>query len=221
MKRTLWILAALVVTILVGSSSALSLGAVDVDAKLMYWLGELEVEGEVSGEDMDGVGLDLDLWFTDKLGATILYYPLSGGGMLDGIDADYMSIDLKWKVYSPEGGNYVAVGAGYQDNTLGPGGGDDLETSGFRVFVDGAVGFNDFIQGYASYVFLPSLDSIEDGFVDDGDGSEYELGVRFTVKKVDIYAAFRAHNMTFDILGGGPSIDLDTDGFVTGVGFRF
>ena len=220
MKRIAWILATFVVVCLVIPSTALALGPVDVDAKLMYWLGELDVAGEGT-DNMDGAGLDLDLWFTDKLGATILYYPLSGSGMLDGIDADYMSIDLKWKVYSPEGGNYVAVGAGYQDTTLGPGGGDDLDTSGFRVFVDGVVGFNDFIQGYASYVYLPSLDSVDPGFLDDGDGTEYELGVRFTVKKVDIYAAYRAHNMDFDILGDGPTIAIDNDGFVVGVGFRF
>lgn len=219
MKRIAWIAVAIMAVGLLMPSSALALGPVDVDAKVMYWLGELDVEFEGS-DDMDGVGLDLDLWFTDKLGATILYYPLSGSGELDGVDADYMSIDLKWKVYSPEGGNYIAVGAGYQDNELGPSG-DSLETSGFRVLVDGAIGFNDFIQGYASYVFLPSLDSPVDFAFDDGDGSEYELGVRFTVKMVDIYAGYRAHNMSFDILGGGPAIDIDNDGFVAGVGFRF
>jgi hypothetical protein len=218
MKRISWIAVAFVAVCLMMPSSALALGPVDVDAKLMYWMGELDIEGE-GGDDMDGAGLDLDLWFTDKLGATLLYYPLSGGGMLDGLDADYMSLDLKWKVYSPDGG-YVAVGAGYQDNSLGDSG-DDLDTSGFRVFVDGVVDFNETIQGYASYVFLPSLDSLDEGFVDDGDGSEYELGVRFNVAKVDLYAGYRAHNMSFDILFGGPTIDIDNDGFVAGVGFRF
>lgn len=218
MKRFAWILTAFVAACLVMPSAALAVGPVDVDAKVMYWLGELDIDGE--SDDMDGAGLDLDLWFTDKLGATLLYYPTSGSGMLDGVDMDYMSLDLKWKVYSPSEGNYVAVGAGYQDSELS----DDfesLDTSGFRVFVDGAVGFNDFIQGYASYVFLPSLDSIQEGFVDDGDGSEYEAGLRFTVSKVDIYAGYRAHNMSFDIVGGGPTIDIDNDGFVAGVGFRF
>jgi hypothetical protein len=219
MKRIAWILATFVVVCLVMPSTALALGAVDVDVKVMYWLGELEIEGE-GGDDMDGVGLDLDLWFTKRFGATVLYYPTSGGGMLDGLDADYLSLDLKWKVYAPEGGSYVAVGAGYQDNELKDFG-DSLDTSGFRVFVDGAVEFNDFIQGYASYVFLPSLDSLDEGFVDDGDGSEYELGVRFNVAMVDLYAGYRAHNMSFDIMFGGPTIDIDNDGFVAGVGFRF
>jgi hypothetical protein len=218
MKRFAWILATFVVLCLVMPSTALALGPVDVDAKVMYWMGELDIEGEVA-DDMDGVGLDLDLWFTDKLGATILYYPLSGGDMLDGLDADYMSLDLKWKVYNPDGG-YVAVGAGYQDNELSDDF-DSLDTSGFRVFVDGVVDFNETIQGYASYVFLPSLDSIFEGLVDDGDGSEYELGVRFNVARVDLYAGYRAHNMSFDVLFGGPSLDIDNDGFVAGVGFRF
>ncbi len=218
MKRTAWILATLMVVCLVAPSTALALGPVDVDAKVMYWLGELDFAGEGS-DDMDGVGLDLDLWFTDKFGATLMYYPTSGGGMLDGLDMDYMSLDLKWKVYSPGESTYVAVGAGYQDNEMDMGF-DSVDTSGFRVFVDGAVGFNDFIQGYASYVFIPSLDALDDVF-DDGDGSEYELGVRFAVKIVDIYAGYRAHNMSFNFIEGGPALDFDTDGFVAGVGFRF
>lgn len=218
MKRIAWVLAAFVVVCLVMPSAALALGPVDVDAKAMYWLGELDLDGD--SDDMDGIGLDLDLWFTDKLGATLMYYPTSGGGMLDGLDMDYMSLDLKWKVYAPEGGSYVAVGAGYQDNELSDMF-ESFDTSGFRVFVDGVVDFNETIQGYASYVLLPSLDSIDDSFVDDGDGSEYELGVRFNVARVDIYAGYRAHNMSFDIMFGGPAIDIDNDGFVAGVGFRF
>ena len=218
MKRTTWILATLMVVCLVAPSTALALGPVDVDAKVMYWLGELDFAGEAS-DDMKGVGLDLDLWFIDKLGVTLMYYPTSGGGMLDGLDMDYMSLDLKWKVYSPGENTYVAVGAGYQDNELDMGF-DTADTSGFRVFVDGAVGFNDFIQGYASYVFLPSLDALDDVF-DDGDGSEYELGVRFTVKIVDIYAGYRAHNMSFSFMEGGEALDFDNDGFVVGIGFRF
>ncbi len=218
MKRTAWILAALMVVCLVAPSTALALGPADVDAKLMYWLGDLEIEG--TSDDMKGVGLDVDVWFIDKLGVTLMYYPTSGGGMLDGLDMDYMSLDVKWKVFSPGDNTYISVGAGYQDNSLDPGF-ESYDTSGFRLVAEGALGFNDFIQGYINYVYIPSLDSFVEGVFDDGDGSEYELGVRFTVKIVDIYAAYRAHNMGFQFLGGGPTENIDNDGFVAGVGFRF
>ncbi len=218
MKRTAWILAALMVVCLVAPSTALALGPVDVDAKVMYWLGDFEIEG-VSG-DMKGAGLDADFWFIEKLGVTLMYYPVSGSGILDGLDMDYMSLDVKWKVFSPGDNTYIAVGAGYQDTEIGMGS-SSYDTSGFRVVAEGAIGFNDFIQGYASYVYLPTLDGFVEGVFEDGDGSEYELGVRFTVKIVDIYAAYRAHNMGFPFMGGGPDYNMDNDGFVVGAGFRF
>jgi hypothetical protein len=217
MKRTTLILAILSLACLVAPSTALALGPVDVDAKLLYWFGEMEIEGE--SDNMDGVGLDVDVWFTNRLGATVLYYPTSGGGDLTTLDTDYLSLDLKWKLFAPSDNSHIAVGLGYQDNEL------DLmfqsfDTSGYRVFVEGAVGFTDTIQGYASYVFMPDMSSLDDG-LDDGDGSEYELGVRFAVKRLDIYAGYRAHNMSFDETGGGFTADIDNDGFVTGIGFRF
>ena len=66
MKRNVWTIMALTAVFLLVPSTAMALGPVDVEGRVMYWQGDTEIDGETA--DMDGYGAEFDLWFTKQAG---------------------------------------------------------------------------------------------------------------------------------------------------------
>jgi len=217
MKRNVCMIMALTAVFLLASSSALALGPVDVEGRVMYWQGDTDVDGAVA--DMDGYGAEFDLWFTNKLGVTAAVWPVSGKDLADGFDKDYMSLDVKWRLFSPTEHNYLAVGAGYQDTDISTPFGD-FDTSGFRLVVEGNVGLVGILQGYGTLAYMPSMDELDTEF-DTGTGMEYEFGVQVKFAVLGIYAGYRVHDVDWDFTDGPGSVTLKDDGIVAGVGFEF
>ncbi len=217
MKRNVWTTLTLTVLFLLVSSSAMALGPVDVEARVMYWKGDASIDE--GSADMDGYGAEFDLWFTNKLGVTANFWSVEGKDMLQGFEKDYMSLDVKWRLLSPTEHNYLAVGVGYQDTDVGTPFGT-FDTPGFRLVVEGNVGLVGILQGYGTLAYMPILDQLDDEF-DDGSGMEYEFGVQIKFAVVGIYAGYRMHDMEFDFTDGPGSVSLKDDGFVAGVGFEF
>ena len=213
MKRIVWILAVVATLCMLAPSTAMALGPVDVEVRAAYWLAELDSDGEI--DDMEGPGVEASVWFTNKLGVTGALYQTSGSGLLDGLDIDFLSLDVKWRLLSPTEHNYLAVGVGYQttdfDSFI------SFDTSGPRVLVEGNVGLVGILQGYGRYVYMPDLDDLAG--LTDGSGSEFEAGVKLKFGIIEIFGGYRAHNMSFD--DAGSSVDLDTNGYLAGVGFEF
>jgi hypothetical protein len=208
---------ALTAVFLLASSSALALGPVDVEGRVMYWQGDSDFDGGV--DDFTGYGAEFDLWFTNKLGVTAALWPVEGDGMLDGLSKDYMSLDVKWRLFSPTEHNYLAVGAGYQDIDISTPFGD-FDTSGFRLVVEGNVGLVGILQGYGTLAYMPSMDELDTVF-DTGTAMEYEFGVQVKFAILGIYAGYRVHDVEWDFNDGPGSVTLKDDGFVAGVGFEF
>ena len=217
MKRNLCMIMALTAVFLLASGSALALGPVDVEGRVMYWQGDTEIDTETA--DMDGYGAEFDLWFTNKLGVTAGFWPVEGKDMAAGFKKDYMSLDVKWRLFSPTEHNYLAVGVGYQDTDVTTPFGS-FGTSGFRAVVEGNVGLVGILQGYGTLAYMPSMDALDDGF-DSGTATEYEFGVQIKFAVMGIYAGYRSHDVEFDFSDGSGAVDLKDDGFVVGVGFEF
>ncbi len=217
MKRNVWMIMALTAVFLLVPNAAMALGPVDVEGRVMYWQGDTEIDGETA--DMDGYGAEFDLWFTNKLGVTAAFWPVEGKDLAAGFEKDYMSLDVKWRLFSPTEHNYLAVGVGYQDIDLTTPG-ESFDSSGFRVVVEGNVGLVGILQGYGTLAYMPSMDALDDVF-DDGNGMEYEFGVQIKFAVMGIYAGYRSHDVEFDFSDGSGSVKLKDDGFVAGVGFEF
>jgi hypothetical protein len=217
MKRNVWMIPVLACIVFLATGSSLALGPVDLEARVMYWKGDFEDTGATA--DMDGYGAEVDLWFTNKIGVTAAMWPVEAKDMFSGFELDYMSLDLKWRLFSPTEHNYLAIGAGYQDIDVGTPFGS-YGTSGFRAVLEGNVGLVGVLQGYGTLAYMPSMDELDVVF-DSGSAMEYEFGVKFKLGLVGIYAGYRMHDMEFDFSEGGGSVQLKNDGYVAGIGFEF
>ena len=186
--------------------------------ELVYWLGEMEFSGET--DDMDGYGIEADIFITPRLGAAFDYYPTNGGGVFTQLDTNYVALDLKWKLLDGGDKRFVSAGVGWQSSSLTiPG--DRISTKGFRLVVEGETALGGRFRGYARVAYLPDLDDL-DPQVTEGDGLEYAVGLRLDVRYFDIVAGYRVHDMSFEFDGIGPaSIVIDNSGFVAGIGWRF
>jgi hypothetical protein len=215
MKRIGWILVVAAALCMLAPTSALALGPVDVEVKAVYWQAEVNSDGTKA--DLDGPGIEASVWLLNKkLGITGALYQTEGSGLAEGLDVDFTSLDVKWRLLNPTEHNYLAVGLGYQQNDF-----DtfiSVDTSGVRILVEGNFGIVGILQGYGRYVYLPSLD--DNVLFTDADATEFEAGVELKFGLLSIHGGYRAHNITFSD-GGSGSVDFDTDGFVAGVGVQF
>ncbi len=218
MIRKLWMALAITGMVLAVPTYAIAWTPAGGAVNLGYWLGEMDFSGET--DDMDGYGVEADLWLTPRLCVSLDYYPTNGGGVFRQLDTNYVALDLKWKVLSPNERTALSVGIGWQSTSLTiPG--DRISTKGPRLLVEGEVGLRGGLRGYAGYVYLPDLDDLDEA-VTNGDGVEYALGLKLDVRFFDVYAGYRVHDISFEFSGIGPTtIEIDNAGFVAGIGWTF
>ena len=209
----------LVVMALMGflpSASALAAGPVDVEVALAYWLSEAEETGgeAVDAEDIGGwVELGVSRW-----AFALSYWQLSPD---DGGDADFTALDVKFRIFEPSEGNYLALGVGGEQIGFSGGGfSDDVTTA--RVLVEGGVSFK-IVKLVGRYAYLPSVGDVNAGSVTLEGDTGYEAEALVSVHPLPffyIHAGYRLHSLDFDVAGEG-SVTQEATGPFAGVGFKF
>ncbi len=218
-----------------GGAPALAVGPIDGEVGAVWWANEFQSTGgstAISG-DGDAPGYRAELWLFKKYGVRAGQFS-SDLGDLSMDNADYLSVDVMWKVFSPTENNYFAVGAGWQDMDLASVGLDG-NTSGARLTADGRVAAAGLVYFYGHASSLPSLDDADatiaaDGTFEDLSGFETEVGVSVKLAPfVSLRGGYRTQTVDFTRTGFVPlpgqpatvSGEVESDGFLAGLTFRF
>lgn len=218
MIRKLWMIPVVAGLILVMPSAAMAWKPAGGAVELVYWLGEMDFSGET--DDMEGFGVEADVWITPRLGASLDYYPTNGGGVFNQLDTNYVALDLKWKLLNAGEKGFLSAGLGWQATALTVPG-DRISTKGFRLVLEGEATIAGPVRGYIRYAHLPDLDDLAPQ-VTGGDGVEYAFGLKLDVRYFEIVAGYRVHDTGFDFTGIGPAaIDIDNAGMIAGIGWQF
>jgi hypothetical protein len=174
-------------------------GPIDGEVSAVWWANDFETKSQTAttSEDAGAPGLRAELWMLERYGVRACQYGSDPSGS-DG--ADYTSVDVMWRAFSPTENNFVALGLGWQQMDI-----DGLadETSGMRVALEGRVGLMDMLYAYGHGSYLPSLDDVDAvdptfGRYRDLDAYEYELGVAWNAAPfVNVHAGYRVNNVSF------------------------
>lgn len=195
---------------------AFALGPVDVEAGVFYWASDTSV-GDVK-ENSDAPGAWGEVWFAKKIGVAVSRYQARPDGVLDGQDANFTAIDLKWRFLSATRNNYFALGAGWEKADLA-----DDSTSSVRLTAEGRVSIK-VVSIYGRAAYLPSLADVDygGGRLKGDKGREVEAGL--AVKPVPffyVYAGYKSNRLDFEDAATGVKANVEVKGPVAGVGFNF
>jgi hypothetical protein len=209
-----WILAAAVL-VLLPQAAARAAGPVDVEVGIAYWDAKEETTGEPSVDASDVGG-----WV--ELGLSRFAFALSQWRVSpeDG-DADFTALDVKYRVFEPTEGNFIAVGVGGERVNIDGGDFSDSSTSA-RVLVEGGVSIK-IVKIMGRYAYLPSLGDITVGPDTIRGDKGYEAEAMVSVHPAPfffVHGGYRIDSLDFE-LPDGSGVTLESKGPFAGVGFKF
>lgn len=211
---------------------ALALGPVDGEVGLLWWQSDFDRDTDLEdiSTDASAPGIRGELWFFNKLGVRASLFS-SDLGDLNEEDADNLSADVMWRLFSPTENTFLALGAGWQDLEFTESGVATtiVETSGPRATLQGRVGLVGALHLYGHYSYMPELeDFTPSGTTDlytDLEGNEFELGLFWKMGPFfDMRAGYRASEVDFT---AQPTLlpqyqgTVDAAGFMVGMGIHF
>lgn len=211
MRLHAWICALLLTAL---SATSYALGPLDDETGLRWWADDFDTDAFDTGIEagaFGGIGGD---WWSQRWG-------LRGGmyrSQLDELDRDgveYLSLDLKRRVFSSGDSTFFAVGLGWEDVDLGQG----VESQGPRFALDGRAGLFGVLSVYGQAAWFPSMDDAS-GF-EDIQGNEFEAGISYDPAPfVSLRAGFRQITLDFNDPNGLNS-SSESRGFVLGGGIHW
>ena len=214
MRSCRWIVVAAVLCV-ISSAGALAAGPVDVEFGLAYWVADEDVTGEAkkNAEDFGG-------WV--ELGVSRWAFALSQWRVSpDEGSGDFTSLDVKFRVFEPTEGNFVALGVGGERfNVEGSGFKDDSTSA--RVLVEGGVSFK-IVKIVGRYAYLPSLGDLTVGPDTVKGDKGYDAEAMISVHPLPfffLHAGYRVSSLDFE-LPDGSGLTLEDKGPFAGVGFKF
>ncbi len=231
MTRRLWLTLVTVVLLGLAQFPALAAGPVDGSFGVLWWQTDFQRGSALEdiSADAGAPGYRGELWFFNKVGVRANLFS-SDLGELNEDDADYISADVMWRLWSPTEKSFVAAGLGWQDMEFTESGlgATRVETAGVRATVEGRVGVIAVLYVYGVYSYLPELDDFSPGGGDrytELEGQEYELGVQWKVAPfVDMRAGYRASQLDYlrePVLNPAYNGQVDSEGFMVGFGIHF
>lgn len=195
---------------------AFAAGPVDIEVGLAYWLSEAEETGteSVDSEDLGGwVELGVSRW-----GFALSHWQIAPD---EGGDSDTTALDVKFRVFEPTEGNYIALGVGGEKFSFEGSGFEDDFTSG-RVLVEGGVSIK-IVKIKGRYAYLPSLGDLNVGPVRFEGDTGYEAEAMVSVHPFPfffVHAGYRLQSLDFDVPDVG-TFNQEVKGPFAGVGFKF
>jgi hypothetical protein len=206
-----------------GTAPVLAAGPVDVEVGALYWVHDVEQErgGESREWSADAPALFGEVWIGDLGFAGSWHQSDIDAGDLGEADFDYKAVDARWKLLEAPGGNFLALGAGFQQVDIAADG-ESFDSTGFRLVADAKVGLGRIVYAFGQAAVWTGLDDFEGRDVNlvDPSGWEAEFGV--SVKPApffNIKAGYRRSSIDFDV--GGDNEEWTGDGFFGGVSFNF
>ena len=211
------------------ATPALALGPVDGEVGALWWANEYDAEG--LSADAGVPGFNAELWWQSKFGVRA---QLLGDIDDNASSADYATLDVMWKAFSPSENNFIALGLGWQDmdfSTLDSALRDTGDTSGMRIALEGRVGIVGMVYAYGQAAYLPSMDDATGSLptpdtYDDMDGLEFELGLSWKPAPfISLRGGYRESRLDYTRVpsGGGSETDesSESSGYLLGAGFHF
>lgn len=182
-------------------------GPLDAEAGLLLWFPDVDTS-DISAISADGQGSYADLWWSNSWGLSADYFEVDPdfGGLAD---TTSFSLDIKRRLISPTENNYIALGAGWEDNELVGGG----SAEGPRLLVEARAGLG-IVFAYGKLAWMPDLG--DSGVFSDLEGTETDLGVSITpFPLVNFRIGYRKFETDFN--GGS----FQADGYYLGAALHF
>jgi len=197
------------------TTGALAAGPVDGNVSLNWWANDFDPDLGSGELDAGAVGGRAELWWNQTWGlqGALFRSDLADSGSAG--DVDYLSIDVKRRLFSPSENNFIAAGVGYEH--LGLTGGD---TEGLRLLVEGRVGLAGAVWAYGQSAWIPVFD--DTATREDQDGFEFEAGIGFSpLPFVELSAGWRKFALDFTDTATGSGRKSSSSGPVFEAGLKW
>ena len=206
-----------------GTTPVLAAGPVDVEVGVLYWVHDVEQEMDGDSRDWsaDAPALFGEVWIGDLGFAGSWHQSDIDAGEMGEADFDYKGVDARWKLLEAPGGNFLALGAGFQQIDI-EADGESFDSTGFRLVADAKIGLGRIVYAFGQASFWTGLDDFEGREVVLVDPSGWEAEFGISVKPApffNIKAGYRRSSLDFDV--GGDNEEWTGDGFFGGVSFNF
>ena len=189
------------------SNMANAAGPLDAEAGVLLWFHDVD-SSDLSSVECDGSGSYADIWWANSWGLSADYFE-SDPDFAGLTSTNSFSLDVKRRLLSPTENNYVAFGAGWEDNQLVGGG----TAEGPRLLVEARAGVG-ILFAYGQLAWMPDLGN--SGGFRDLEGTETDLGISLTpFPLVNFRLGYRRFET--DFRGGSQS----SEGFYAGAALHF
>ena len=182
-------------------------GPLDAEAGIVLWFHDVE-SSDLETFESDGTGSYADIWWANSWGLSANYFE-SDPDFAGLADTTSFSLDIKKRLLSPTENNYIALGAGWEDNELAGGG----TAEGPRLTLEARAGVG-ILFAYGQMAWMPDLG--DSGAFRDLEGTETEVGISLTpFPLMNIRLGYRRFET--DFRGGS----RQADGFFAGAALHF
>ncbi|MFT5113003.1 MAG: hypothetical protein ACI8P9_002331 [Parasphingorhabdus sp.] len=189
------------------SKSTLAAGPLDAEVGVVWWFHEVD-SSDLDTIEADGSGSYADIWWANSWGLSANYFE-SEPDFAGLADTSSFSLDIKRRVLSPTENNYIALGAGWEDNQLVGGG----TAEGPRLLVEARAGVG-ILFAYGQLAWMPDLG--DSGILRNIEGTETDIGISLTpFPLLNLRLGYRRFET--DFLGGSHQ----ADGFYAGAALHF
>lgn len=187
-----------------GSQAA---GPLDGEASLNWWANDFDTDlsdGEVNAGAFGG---ELQLWWDQTWGLKGSLYRSDLADSAGMNDTDYLSLDLKQRLFSATENNYVAAGVGYERLNINDGG----NSQGLRLLVEGRLGLVGMLYAYGQTAWMPVFEDTNSR--EDLDALEFEAGVAVSpLPFIQLSAGWRKFALDFTDTATGSGRNTSSSG---------
>lgn len=146
-------------------------GPVDGEATVNWWANDFDADTDGGDVDAGALGGQVQLWWNENWGLQGSLYRSDLADSTGENDTDYLSLDLKQRLFSVTEHNYLAAGIGYERLDMNVNG----NTQGLRLLVEGRVGLVGAVYAYGSTAWIPVFENTDTR--EDLDALEFEAGI--------------------------------------------
>jgi len=197
-------------------SSALAVNPIDGQIGLNWWANDFDADLDDGEVDAGAIGGEAQLWWNQSWGLKGALYRSDLADSAGGDDIDYLSIDLKRRLFSPTENNYIAAGLGYERLDMKRSG----DTQGVRLLVEGRLGLAGAVYAYGESAWMPAFEDTSSR--EDLDAVELELGVGFSpLPFMTVSAGWRKFALDFTDTATGSGRNTSASGPVFEAGIKW
>lgn len=189
----------------------------DGSVSLAWWSNNVSTNVLDASYDVGSIGAEVEFWWR-RWGLKGSYFEADVIDNDSTQGQDFLSVDLKRRIFSPTRNSFVALGLGWENIELGTVG-DGADTQGARLLLEGRLALTPIFHLYGHAAWMPSLEDTQ--ATKDTKGREFELGLAVKpLPHISLRVGYRQFRLDFKSMDGADE-SSKSSGVILGAGVHW